>query len=142
MDSLTRILCFTHSGLRWLVVLAMLVALVWLLIGYLRQQAYSNGTRITMTVYSSAVGLQWLVGVVYFVVYGLNVGYRWGHAVLMTLALVVAHLHVMVKKRPDNTRYIFGIGSIILVGVLIWLGVASLPLAGWSFSQQCLAFQQ
>lgn len=142
MDGLTRFLCYTHTGLRWLVVLAALVALVWLVIGYLRKQEYSGSSRALMTIFSSAVGLQWVIGAVYFVVYGLDVGYRWGHAVLMTLALAAAHLHVMVKKRPTNTRYLFGIGSIILVAVLVVLGVASLPLASWSFTQQCLAFQQ
>jgi predicted MFS family arabinose efflux permease len=123
-----------HSGIRWLVVVATLVALVWLAYGLLRSRAYDKTTQRVMTVFSSLVGAQWLLGIILFVVLGGysmdTFGYRYEHAGTMSLVLVAAHIHMMLKKREDRVRYIGGLISIVAAIILVYAGVARLP-QGW-----------
>ena len=120
-----------HSGIRWLVVLMTIIAFGWLLFQLIRNKMYDKRTYQVMLVWSSLIGFQWILGVIVFLVLGgFDLGYRWEHTVTMTLALAAAHLHIPLKKRPDRIRYLGGLGAIILVGVLVFVGVARLP-QGW-----------
>ena len=126
-----------HSGLRWLVVLSTLVAIGWMAYGLIRSRAYDQTTYRVMTVFSSLVGAQWLLGIIFFVVLGNYsmdnplVRLRFEHAGTMTLVLVVAHVHMMLKKRDDRTRYIGGLISVIVAMILVYVGVAVFQ-AGWA----------
>jgi predicted transporter len=48
----------------------------------------------------------------------------------MTLVLVIAHVHMMLKKREDRVRYIGGLISVIVALLLVYVGVSILP-QGW-----------
>lgn len=125
------ILMWTHALLRWLVVVLTVVALGVLVLRLVQRGTYDALVERVMRFFSISVALQWVVGLVYFVVLGaFNIGYRWEHLVTMTLALVAAHGHYMVKKRPARTRLIIGVVSIILVLVFVYIGVWRLP-QGW-----------
>lgn len=125
------ILMWAHSLIRWLVVVLTVVALVVLVLRLARRGTYDALAERVMRFFSMSVALQWVVGLIYFVALGaFNIGYRWEHMVTMTLALVAAHGHYMVKKRPARTRLIVGVVSIILVLVFVYIGVWRLP-QGW-----------
>ncbi|MEQ8673123.1 MAG: hypothetical protein RLP44_07035 [Aggregatilineales bacterium] len=121
-----------HSGIRWLVVLMTIVAFIYLLWGMLQSRPYDKRTHQVMVVWSSLVGVQWLIGIILFLVLGaFDVGYRWEHFVTMTIALTVAHLYMPFKSRPDALRYRAGLAVIIGVMILVFVGVARLP-QGWT----------
>ncbi len=128
----SQILFQAHSGVRWLVVLMTLVALVWMLVGLLQQRAYDQTARRVMLAFSIVVSLQWLLGVILFVVQGdFSSGYRWEHAITLTIAVAVSHLHNRWKNAPDAVRYRNNLLIIVAVLVLVFIGVARLP-QGWS----------
>lgn len=125
------ILMWTHALVRWLVVALTLLALVVLVLRLVQRGTYDALVERVMRFFSIGIALQWVVGLVYFVVLGaFNIGYRWEHLTTMTLALVAAHIHYMVKKRPARTRLIIGVVSIVIVLLLVYVGVARLP-QGW-----------
>jgi cytochrome c-type biogenesis protein CcmH/NrfG len=127
---MTEFLFQAHSGLRWLVVLITVVALAWLIIGLVSKRPYDKNTHRVMVTFSSLIGVQWLLGIILFLVLGLDVGFRWEHAVTMTLALIAAHLYMPFKRREDQRRYIAGIVVILVTLALVYVGVARLP-QGW-----------
>jgi len=128
---MNEILMWTHSLVRWLVVILTVAALAVLVMRLVQRGTYDALAERVMRFFSISVALQWVVGLVYFVALGLfNVGYRWEHLTTMTLALVAAHGHYMVKKRPARTRLIVGVVSIVLVLILVFVGVWRLP-QGW-----------
>lgn len=120
----------SHSGVRWLVVLATIVAIVWLLYGLVTKRSYDQLTYRIMTFFSSVVGLQWIVGVIFFIYLGTATRERWEHAFTMTIVLIIAHVHMMLKKRDDRTRFIGGLASVVVALGLVYVGVATLP-QGW-----------
>lgn len=128
---LGTILREAHSGVRWLVVLATLVALVVVLIGWLQSRDYEAFARRFMTVFSSLVGLQWALGLILIIVLGQFTSYQIEHAVTMTLAVVAAHLYLPFKRRPDSTRYVASLAVILVTLAIVYVGVARLP-QGWA----------
>ena len=81
--------------------------------------------------------LQVLIGLVYLIWSGLAVygfpRYRLEHAFIMILAAVVAHLPARWKSLGDTKRFRNSFLALVVVGVLIYLGVALLPGAHWQF---------
>lgn len=134
-----RFFFFLHSGFRWLAVLALVVAFVWLLIGILRGREYDRMTHRIMVIFSSAVGLQWVLGILVLLFYAFSLpggaqGYHWVHLIIMTIAVAAAHMYIPLKSRSDSVRYRGGLAIIIATLVLIILGVAVLPGMRWGFS--------
>lgn len=128
---LQNILLQAHSGVRWLVVVVTLIALVWMIIGLLQKRAYDQGAKRIMLAFSGVITLQWLLGLIVFLVMNsFSVGYRWEHAVTMTLATGVAHMHQRWKKAEDRVRYRNSLLIILIVLMLVFIGVARLP-QGW-----------
>jgi len=126
-------LYYAHSGLRWLVVLMTFVALGWLILRLAQRKPYDDLTHRIVTIWSSLFGVQWALGILLFLVLGgFDLGYRWEHTLTMTLALVAAHIHFMVKRRPNNVRYNGALAGIAGTLLLIFIGVARLP-QGWAF---------
>ncbi len=129
-------LFYAHSGLRWLVVLSTVIALGWMAYGLVTTRDYDRLSYRIMTAFSSLVGLQWVLGLVLTVYRALTINeylslsYVWSHLGTMTIALAVAHVHFMVKKRPDRVRFIAGLGSVVVALALVFVGVALLP-QGW-----------
>jgi cytochrome bd-type quinol oxidase subunit 2 len=132
---MNEMLFHTHSFIRWLVVLSTLAAIVWMARGLLQKRTYDQLDRRVMTIFSSLVGAQWVVGLILFVSQGIfNLRERWEHLVTMTLVLAVAHVHMMLKKRDDRTRYLGGLISVVVALLLVFAGVAVLGGSRWDFS--------
>lgn len=127
-----NMLFYAHSGVRWLVVLLTVLALVWLIYGMATRKPFDKRTQTLISVWAGFIGLQWILGILLFLVLGgFDLGYRWEHALIMTLALAAAHAYVPLKKRADNVRYQGVTISIMVVLVLVFVGVARLP-QGWT----------
>lgn len=130
-------LLLAHSGVRWLVVAVTVLALVWLIVGLVQRRDYSATTHRVMAAFSSLIGLQWLLGIILLIALGLrdgfDVGFRWEHALIMTLALAAAHLYLPFKQADSNRRYAAGIVVILVTLALVYIGVARLP-QGWTGS--------
>lgn len=132
MSDLENLIFEAHSGVRWLVVLMTIVALGWLAWGMIQKRAYNKTTHTVVASWAGLVGLQWILGIVLFLVLGaFDMRERWEHFFVMTLALAAAHAYVPLKKRNDALRYRGGLGSIVAVLLLVYIGVALLP-QGWT----------
>jgi FtsH-binding integral membrane protein len=140
-------LYYAHSGLRWILVLAVLAALGFMIFSLVTKREQDRATRIIMVTFSSLVGVQWVLGMLYYVVIGSNFG-EWNlrnqatHAAVMTGALVVAHLYLPFRKRASNQiYYAASVGIVIVTTVFLVWGVATLlpggglfPADRWSFA--------
>lgn len=124
-----------HSGLRWLVVLATIIAFVWLIRGIFQNKPYDKLTHRIIAAWSGLIGLQWILGIILFVLMGAyDVRYRWEHFFLMTIALVAAHAYVPLKRVADDSKRQQGVLiSVIGVSILVYAGVIVLP-QGWAMS--------
>ncbi len=132
-------LYYAHSGLRWLVVLAVLVALGFMIFSLMTRREQDRVTRLVMLVFSSLVGLQWVLGMLYYVVVGSSLN-NWNlrnqatHAAIMTGAVIVAHLYLPFRRRASNpVYYAASIGVVLLTTIFIVWGVAALLPGGGVF---------
>lgn len=116
-----------HSGLRYLVLLAGVVALVLLLAGRFGGKPFGKGARVSTALFTGTLDLQVLLGLGVVAVrpwYGALIG----HIVMMVLALIAAHgLRVAVKRADtDARRYTFALLAVIVPLVLIVGGIMAI----------------
>jgi hypothetical protein len=134
--SLITALRHTHSLVRWFVVLVTVAALIKLVLGFLGSGVYDALTQRIMTAFSGLITLQWLIGLVFLIIYGSTVGFGqrhfWEHLVVMTLAVGLAHMHNSKRWRSLADRLRFRNNLLLVLGVLLLviIGVALLP-QGW-----------
>ena len=120
-----------HSAVRWLVVLITLALLVKLVLGLVGGGPFDSLARGLTRAFSISIGIQWLVGIVLFLVLGsFDVRYRWEHAVIMTVAVALAGMTNRWKNAPDPQRYRMTLLMVVIVLALVYVGVALLP-QGW-----------
>jgi hypothetical protein len=124
----------THSLVRWLVVIAAVAAVVKLALGLVQKSDFDSLTRRIMLAFSGLITLQWLIGLIFLVVYGSAVGFGlrhfWEHLVVMTIAVGLSHMHNRFKSAAAPTRYRNTLLLVIGVLGLVFVGVALLP-QGW-----------
>lgn len=127
-----------HSGLRWLLVVLALVMLVRLGQGVMArgEQKYGRLERLGMLIFQWLFRIQWLVGILFFLFRGNffqgEFGYRWEHAIMATLALVLLELQrVRFPGVKDGQRYRHGFAALLVVSILVFVGVLRVP-GGWS----------
>lgn len=104
MDTFANILFHAHSGLRYLVLLAGVLALGYSLVAMLRSRPWDRPGRILLASFVGLLDLQVLIGLVLVFV---RIFYPalWGHLVMMVLAAVVAHIAAGInKRRPLEAR--------------------------------------
>ncbi|MBA3874844.1 MAG: hypothetical protein H0X30_37425 [Anaerolineae bacterium] len=119
-----------HSGVRWLVMLITVVALVKLALGIVQKQSYDKLTQRIMLAFSGLISLQWLLGIILLIAMGtFSSGQIWSHAGTMTVAVAVSHLHNRWKKAEDPVRYRMSLVIVIAVLVLVVIGVT--VVNGW-----------
>src|SRR4051794_27783482 len=108
-----------HSGLRFLVLLAAVVALVVQALGFFGRKAYERPSRLSMAAFTGLLDLQILLGVV-MVVLGCFYGALIGHLAMMVLAAAAAHgCSVFARRQADGRRA----HAVALVGVVLALGL-------------------
>ena len=135
------ILRFLHSWVRWIVVVIALIDLVYFAIGWLQSRNYDQIARRMMMAFSMSISIQWLIGLIYLIALGSETGFGvrfyWEHAVTMTIAVFVANVPSILRRRPltDKQRYLVNVGSIIAVIILVIIGISALPEAiRWRFA--------
>ena len=126
-----NILLYAHSGLRWLVLLVALVAIVKFLIGWLRRSQFQGMDRGLMSGFSGLMDLQATLGIILLLWSGLaGLGfprYRIEHGVIMIVAAVVAHLSARWKNADDTVRFRNNLFLIVASLVLVLAGISVLP---------------
>ncbi len=125
---------YTHSIVRWIVVVITVVAIIKLIAGVVQGNAFDALAQRLMLAFSMGVTLQWVVGLVLLVSLGSVTGFGfrhfWEHAGIMTVAVALAHMHNRWKNASDSTRYRASLAIVVIVLVLVFAGVALLP-QGW-----------
>ena len=122
------ILLEAHSGLRWLLLVSIIVALV-VTVRSLRGKGAGMLNRIVMLLFRILITLQWLLGLVLFMVrYPLAEWtlVRLEHGLTMTLAMGLTH--VFGSRR--FARPLVQLLLIVAVLALVLISVARLP-QGW-----------
>ena len=123
-----------HSFWRWIVLLAVTVALVRGIIGWLRGGSWTKNDRILMLVAITTLDIQLLLGLA---VYG--GGNHWNsssfvaysHPLVMITASVAAHATSIMIRRTEPANNKFRTLAIGLF-VALFLLTAAIPSASWS----------
>jgi len=131
-----QFLLMLHSIVRWIIVLAALVAIVKFALCWLRGGAFKGMDRGLMAGFSGLMDLQAALGTVYLIWDGLAgagfPAYRIEHGIAMILAAVPAHFHVRWKKADERIRFRNNLFVVVGVIVLVFIGVAPLPGNRWA----------
>lgn len=137
----------THSILRWVVLLTALWALARVWVGLLKNSDWSKKDRIAGVAFTSALNLQFLIGIVLYGISPLtkaamaNFGaamkdgmlrfYAVEHPTMMFLAVVLAQVGFSLSKRHGTDRGKF-LRAAIFYTIAFVLILASIP---WPFSK-------
>lgn len=138
--------------MRWVVLLSAIVSLYAVFVGMFRRQAWGTLQRVAGLVFSSAVGVQIVLGLILYGISPITLGamrdmgtamkdsmlrfYAVEHIFIMILAFVAAQLGYSLSKRSDNDARKYRIATIgyTLAVVLIILGIP------WKYSLLFPAF--
>lgn len=126
-----NILLMAHSGLRWLVLLVAVIAIIKYLIGWLQGAQFKGMDRGLMAGFSGLLDLQMTLGIVLLLWSGFaGAGFpffRIAHALIMIAAAVVAHMSTRWKNATDATRFRNNLFLIVGSLILILIGISILP---------------
>ncbi|MCK6566963.1 MAG: hypothetical protein DCC59_00605 [Chloroflexi bacterium] len=131
------ILLVAHSHLRWLVLLAAVIATIKFAVGWLRGGAFKGMDRALAAAFSGTLDLQATLGLINLLWLGFSAdggGFtrqRLEHAFIMILAAVLGHLPARWKNSQDGVRFRNAFFCILGALLLIYIGVATLP-GGWA----------
>jgi hypothetical protein len=116
-----------HSGLRFLVLLAAVVALVVQALGVFGSRPYERPSRISMAAFSGLLDLQLLLGIA-MVALGCFYGALMGHMLMMLLAAGAQHgCSVYARKQADGRRaHTVGLAGVVLALLLIVAGIGAI----------------
>jgi heme A synthase len=120
-------LLHAHSGLRYLVLLAGIIAIAYAAASLVSRRPYDRFMRTTASAFAGLLHLQVLLGFV-LIVSGTFYPALIGHIFLMILAAVVAQIPVSVmRRRPPEARSHLPhlVGNVVAFG-LIWAGIAAI----------------
>lgn len=116
-----------HSGLRWLILLIAIVAVIKFAIGWLRGGAFTGLDRGLSVGFSGLMDLQALLGVILLFGLGGFPSYRLEHLTTMLLAVIVGHLPARWKNAPPALRFRNSLLCIVIALLLVLAGIARLP---------------
>jgi len=135
---MTTFLLGLHSGIRWIVVALAVINVVWLVLVLLGRGANERLDRILMLVFTIFLDIQVLVGLLRAVELVGAQGFYTQillHALVMIIALGVAHRVSRLKTGDRKTRARNTLIAIVVVLMLVFIGVMLLPNGAnrWSF---------
>ncbi len=126
-----QILLMIHSIMRWVIVVAAIVAAVKFGLGWLQGGAFASMDRGLASGFSGLMDLQVAIGLILLIWSGLAgegfPSFRIEHAITMVIAAAVAHLHVLWKNSDDKLRFRNSLFIILDVLVIVFIGIARLP---------------
>lgn len=120
-------LFYAHSGLRYLVLLAGVAAILYFAYGLLAGRPADRTARILHSSFAGLVDLQIVLGLL-LIVMGIYYPALIGHLVMMLLAAVAIHVaSVLAKRTADDRRsYAYRLGGSLLTLVLIVGGITAI----------------
>lgn len=109
-----------HSGLRYLVLLAGVIAIVYFLAGLATKKPAGKPARILGSIYVGLVDLQVLLGLVLLMMRPFYPR-LWGHLAMMVLAAVVAHVLLVINRKRAQPNFVLpllgvGVSLLLIVG--------------------------
>ena len=125
-----------HGGIRWLVIVAGVVALVKFLIGWLSNSRFTPLDRRLGLAFTILMDINVLIGLIIYVsgffgdLPGEIVRIRSEHAVTMILAAAAAHMSARWKKADDKVRFRQTAIYFLIAMLLVVAGVAR--VGGWT----------
>ncbi|MBZ4416940.1 hypothetical protein [Myxococcus sp. RHSTA-1-4] len=121
-----RMFFYAHSGLRYLVLLAGILAFAYCVFGLATNRPFDKGGRILGASFAGLLHLQVLLGILVLVT---RIYYPAliGHIVMMVFAAVVAQLAMSLNRRrpqPGFTLPVVGVGValILIIGGIMAIG--------------------
>jgi heme A synthase len=120
-------LLHAHSGLRFLILAAGIVAFAYALFAVLTRRPYDRGLRATGATFAGLLHLQVLIGFV-MIVTGTFYPALIGHIFMMLFAAVTAQipLSVMRRRAPEARTALPHLVAVTIAFVLIWGGVSAI----------------
>ncbi|HEU4698259.1 MAG TPA: hypothetical protein VFS40_03710 [Gemmatimonadales bacterium] len=115
-----------HSGLRYLVLLAGVLALLVLVYGRATGRPMRAG-RVLTSVFAGLLDLQILLGIA-LVISGIYYGALMGHMAMMLLAAVVVHVASVVARHATDERraLTLRLGGVVIALLCILLGILAI----------------
>lgn len=118
-----RMLFHAHSGLRYLVLLMGLVALVFFAYGLATKRPVDKLVRILGSSFVGMLDLQVLLGICLVATWPAVDGRIWTHMVTMLLAAGLAHALLVVNRKRPNPGYALPLAAVAGALVLVAIGV-------------------
>lgn len=132
-------LLHSHSGLRWLILLAVAISIVKSLIGLSSSGSYGKLDKIAATSFNMTMRLQFLIGIVLYLFYSpytssfsFNMGdpvtrfWSVEHLTLMLAAIALAEIGGSKAKKAANDKAKFKF-QLIFFGISLVLMLAGIP---------------
>jgi hypothetical protein len=120
-----NILFHAHSGLRYLVLLAGLVALAYFVSGLVAKRPVGKGVRVLGAIFTGLLDLQVLLGLV-MVAMGRYYPRLIGHIAMMVLAAAVTHALLVVNRKRPNPGYLLPLIAVVAALALIAGGIMAI----------------
>ena len=124
-----------HGGIRWIVVLVGVIAIIKFLVGWLGNMKFGSLDKGLGAAYTISLDINMLLGIIILIIGIFNDlptevwRIRGEHLLVMLLAVVAAHMTSRWKKASDKIRFRQTALFILLSMFLIYAGVAR--VGGW-----------
>lgn len=120
-------LFYAHSGLRYLVLLAALIAIVHAGYALATRRAIDRPARIVGTAFVGLLDLQILLGLLLMMA-GVYYGALIGHLAMMLSAALVAHAASAYSRRIEEPKRFYGVrlAGFVVSLALIAMGIAAI----------------
>lgn len=112
-----------HSGLRYLVLLAGLVALVFFAFSLATKRPWSKGARVLGSVFTGLLDLQIVLGILLVLMGGNWYPAMWGHVVMMVVAAAAAHVLFAKNRRRPEPGHALPLVAIVVATVCVVGGI-------------------
>ena len=128
-------LLHAHSGLRWLILVAVVIAVLKSLVGLFGGTEYSKFDKIVAVAFVGMMHLQLLIGLILYFIYSPHITYNmsdpvsrfWSveHLALMLFAVAAAQVGRSISKKTNDAQVKFRFQSIFfgMSLVLMLLGI-------------------
>jgi hypothetical protein len=114
-----------HSGVRYLILLVGLVALLYFLSGLVTKRPVDKSVRILGSAFTGLLDLQIVLGIL-TVAMGRYYPQLIGHIVMMVLAAVETHVLLVVNRKRPNPGYLLPLIAVAVALALIAGGVMAI----------------
>ena len=130
---MTFMVFYTHSGVRYLVLIAAAAAVVYLLVGMFRGGQYDKVAKILTAAYIGLLDLQVIAGVILYLLIP-SYPQLLGHVGMALAAVTVAHVANIMNKRRDEPSLGIALAGVVISLILIAGGIMAIgrPIIGTS----------